>query len=43
MGILNCGFRMVELNRFWFKGLLREILCVARKLENPFANLLKEI
>ena len=39
MGILNCGFRVLELNDTALKGLLREILCIAPTLGKSLANL----
>ena len=39
MGILNCGFRVLELNDTAMKGLLREVLCIAPTLGKSLANL----
>ena len=39
MGILNCGFRVLELSDTAMKGLLREILCIAPTLGKSLANL----
>ena len=39
MGILNCGFRVLELSDTALKGLLREILCIAPTLGKSLANL----
>ena len=39
LGILNCGFRVIELNDNALKGLLREILCVAPTIGKSLASL----
>ena len=43
MGILNCGFRVVELDDAALKGLLREILCVALTIGKSLARLAEKI
>ena len=37
--ILNCGFRVIELNDTALKGLLREILCIAPTIGKSLASL----